>query len=420
MTPLVELLLDVHAAGLRVRADGENLCVRPLDHLTIVLRQRLGAHKPDLLVALRDPRGAAQAVWDSVVRDVGERRDQLCHGQAGTPRIDDEALQEEAREALLAADHWRTIDVAVRWRAAWLGAIATAPEVGGKPDLSQLLVSAGGAEVMAKGLRHLLPQDGVQEMYRESGGLAECRRAEGTEDPAAAWSGTFGAIAQRWERELVEWISSAALPADPFVLDAARTVGDPATFFTTLRRDVEQGPGGPRARTGALQADLRLLKEWFGRETREVCAQPGERGLGVSEIAGQNAAPACEVEAVRGQHSESEADMKMSRFCGGYLRADDVHEDMVVTIRSVEERVVGGNGEGDLKPICRFEELGRALVLNQTTIRQLIEILGSDESEDWVGRRVTLYNDPSVCFEGRRTGGLRIRAAPSSKEEAAS
>ena len=50
-----------------------------------------------------------------------------------------------------------------------------------------------------------------------------------------------------------------AVPSEPFQLDHARFVSDPVLFLIRLYRDVQAGPLGPRARTGALQEDLRLL-----------------------------------------------------------------------------------------------------------------------------------------------------------------
>ncbi len=50
-----------------------------------------------------------------------------------------------------------------------------------------------------------------------------------------------------------------AVPSEPFQLDQARFVSDPVLFLVRLYRDVQVGPEGPRARTGALQEDLRLL-----------------------------------------------------------------------------------------------------------------------------------------------------------------
>ena len=42
-----------------------------------------------------------------------------------------------------------------------------------------------------------------------------------------------------------------------------------------------------------------------------------------------------------------------------------------------------------------------------TVIRILLDAWG-DESDDWVGRRVALYREPSVTFGKEKTGGIRI------------
>ena len=59
---------------------------------------------------------------------------------------------------------------------------------------------------------------------------------------------------------LVLWfLESAPLTQKPFQLDRARRVTDPSRYFYALYVDVQAGPAGPRARTGALEAELRLL-----------------------------------------------------------------------------------------------------------------------------------------------------------------
>jgi hypothetical protein len=65
------------------------------------------------------------------------------------------------------------------------------------------------------------------------------------------------------EQSLVDWLAAADLPVEPFVLDQARKVPDPRVFVDSLRRDTEAGPGGPRARTGALRSDLEILRKRF-------------------------------------------------------------------------------------------------------------------------------------------------------------
>jgi hypothetical protein len=38
-----------------------------------------------------------------------------------------------------------------------------------------------------------------------------------------------------------------------------------------------------------------------------------------------------------------------------------------------------------------------------------IEAMYGEDSDDWHGKRIELYNDPSVMFGKKRTGGIRVR-----------
>jgi hypothetical protein len=68
------------------------------------------------------------------------------------------------------------------------------------------------------------------------------------------------------------------------------------------------------------------------------------------------------------------------------------------------------DGEDD-KPVVYFENQSKALVLNKTNSNSLEELSGSDETDDWVGLRISLYAT-KVDFQGRRVPAIRIDAAP--------
>ena len=61
----------------------------------------------------------------------------------------------------------------------------------------------------------------------------------------------------------IDWFLSLAPPPEPFNLEPHVHVLDPAKYFEALRREIETGPSGPRARMGTLQSDLRKLKAHF-------------------------------------------------------------------------------------------------------------------------------------------------------------
>ena len=67
---------------------------------------------------------------------------------------------------------------------------------------------------------------------------------------------------------LVDWFMTLTPPTESFCLEPHLLIADPVKFFQSLRREIETGPRGPRARLGALQSDLRKLKAYFSDERR--------------------------------------------------------------------------------------------------------------------------------------------------------
>jgi hypothetical protein len=102
--------------------------------------------------------------------------------------------------------------------------------------------------------------------------------------------------------------------------------------------------------------------------------------------------------------------MKSSRF----LKVIDVDPEITVTIdRLALETVDEDRGE---QKWCLFtRELDKPLVCNWTNLQLLAKACGSENSDDWPGKRVILWNDESVQFKGQVTGGIRVRKVPQPK-----
>ncbi len=58
----------------------------------------------------------------------------------------------------------------------------------------------------------------------------------------------------------VTWFLNAELPQEPFSLSLWEFICNPKKYYDFLKLDIAFGPEGPRARTGALQNDLKRLK----------------------------------------------------------------------------------------------------------------------------------------------------------------
>jgi hypothetical protein len=95
-----------------------------------------------------------------------------------------------------------------------------------------------------------------------------------------------------------------------------------------------------------------------------------------------------------------------------YLYAFDLEgKDRTLTI----ERVIGGEltangGKKSKKPLLYFRESksGKPLALNSTNAKTIASIYGSNDTDDWIGKRVTLY--PTVTqFGSEQVECIRIR-----------
>jgi len=98
---------------------------------------------------------------------------------------------------------------------------------------------------------------------------------------------------------------------------------------------------------------------------------------------------------------------------GKYLKKEDVEDrEMLVTIKDcVQENVAMENQSPDHKWVLRFYETDKGLVLNKTNLSLAAAITGENTSEAWVGKRIVLWNDSNIMFQGKKTGGVRIKAA---------
>jgi hypothetical protein len=106
-------------------------------------------------------------------------------------------------------------------------------------------------------------------------------------------------------------------------------------------------------------------------------------------------------------------DMIQSKF----LRKEDIDEDIVVSINDVTLEDMPGDSD-EKRWVMQFRELPKGLVLNTTTIRVCEKAYGSS-TDDWIGKKVTLFVDPNVAFKGQVVGGLRLRPrkAPTPKPQ---
>jgi hypothetical protein len=96
------------------------------------------------------------------------------------------------------------------------------------------------------------------------------------------------------------------------------------------------------------------------------------------------------------------------RFIPNFLGQKDFEKPRILTIESFgEEEIKTENGPIE-KYVLRFEEIeDRGFVVNSIN-SQLLEALYGDD-EDWIGKRIEVFTDPTISFGNKVTGGLRLR-----------
>jgi len=100
-----------------------------------------------------------------------------------------------------------------------------------------------------------------------------------------------------------------------------------------------------------------------------------------------------------------------------YLKKEDVGRGKVVTIDHIDRKDVSLENEPEeLKYTLHFKETiaedgkNKPMVLNWTNIQLCAMACGTEETDEWVGKQIEVYDDPNVSFAGKLTGGIRIRA----------
>lgn len=101
------------------------------------------------------------------------------------------------------------------------------------------------------------------------------------------------------------------------------------------------------------------------------------------------------------------SDVKQSRF----LRKEDIGAGITLTVKGVnKENVAPANQKEDKKVCVFFIEHEKPLVLNLINFNSIAKITGSEDSDGWLGKKVTLWYDDTIEYGGKTTGGIRVKA----------
>jgi hypothetical protein len=94
-----------------------------------------------------------------------------------------------------------------------------------------------------------------------------------------------------------------------------------------------------------------------------------------------------------------------------YLKGSDFKEPALCVIADVKKQNVAKDNEPPkYRGVMFFEGHEKGLVLNTTNLKRAAKACNSENTDDWIGKKVVVYFDDEVEFGGEQVGGIRLRA----------
>lgn len=92
-----------------------------------------------------------------------------------------------------------------------------------------------------------------------------------------------------------------------------------------------------------------------------------------------------------------------------WLKAEDLQgAKPVVTIATAEVKENTYNGETKKQIVLTFEGKDKQLGLNFTNASRIVELLGTENYDEWVGASIKLFTDKTTLADGRTVPCIRI------------
>jgi hypothetical protein len=106
--------------------------------------------------------------------------------------------------------------------------------------------------------------------------------------------------------------------------------------------------------------------------------------------------------------------MKISKmFPKRYATGEDLQGKTItltITTIALEKMHPQPNAPEAEKWVIYFKEAKKGIILSRTLANQIAEVLGSDETDEWLGKRIMVYPQP-MTVAGRKVTAIRARTA---------
>jgi len=89
-----------------------------------------------------------------------------------------------------------------------------------------------------------------------------------------------------------------------------------------------------------------------------------------------------------------------------YIQKTDLTQPTRLTVSGCSRGDIGQEGKPEFKWVVTFGGEWKPLILNRTNTDAFFDALG-ENSDEWAGKQIILFNDQSVEYQGKR-GGIRV------------
>jgi len=98
-------------------------------------------------------------------------------------------------------------------------------------------------------------------------------------------------------------------------------------------------------------------------------------------------------------------------FPSSYLKAEDFVEgeekELTIAKLTIEEMTARDQSKEN-KPVLHFQNFDKAIVVNATNWKRLVQVTGADDSDNWAGKKITLYTEIVDAF-GEMKPAIRVK-----------
>lgn len=102
-----------------------------------------------------------------------------------------------------------------------------------------------------------------------------------------------------------------------------------------------------------------------------------------------------------------------------YLSKSDVSEDgVILTIKGFRMETLESDDGNEDKMVMHFVEDVKPMVLNRTNAQLVGVCTGAKTAGEARGKQIVVYNDPTISFAGKITGGLRLKKVTGAPKQA--